>query len=86
MGRPKQTSSLPCARPPSSSHHSPDDDSNNNFSDDEGQHRPLSDSNASWLVPVLATAATVVASLESTLSEDPDDTRQRARKIPLCQI
>ena len=61
MGRPKQTSSLPCARPPSfpsSSHHS-DDNSNNHISDDEGQHRPLSDSNASSLVTVLATEATV---------------------------
>ena len=85
-GRPKQTSALPRSRPPlspSSSHHS-DDDSNNHFSYDEGQHRPLSDSNASSLVTVLATAATVAASLESTSSEAPDDTRKRARKTPFC--
>ena len=68
---------------PSSSHHS-GDDSNTHFTDDEGQRRPLSDSNASSLVTVLATAATVAASLESTSSEDPDDMRKRARKDPFC--
>ena len=47
-----------------SSHHSViSPHHNNHFSDDEGQYRPPSDANTSSLVTVLATAATVVASL-----------------------